>query len=306
MNIGDLLRFFRKNNKQLQKEIASDKQSTSDYSRTEKNFHNKIFNLVDDNLDNLSVSWEEFILMSNLGQKQRKLKELFNYCVLHPSNLDKKEKLIKKYLELEPDPSINLWESSFYVIIKRFLYNEWSEIEQLTDSEIDLYYNYLVSRSFYSHYDYSLILNLVSFFNKKETSILIKRCFPVKMKTRRPHQTKIITYNILRNIITTRLNENDYDSARTYIAYAKREDIDLKNYSYRMHIKYLENLVDFLDTTDSSYYKKIYRYVDVLKDIGDLKEASEIENEVKELIDNKGQGIREFKRDHAINLIKEG
>lgn len=306
MYIGDLLRFFRKNNNQLQKQIASEKQSTSDYSRTEKNCHNKLFTLVDDNLNKLSITWEEFILMSDLGKVERELTELFNYCLSHPNNKSKKQKLLNIFYNLEKNPSVCLQDASFYVVIKRFFASEWDEIRQLSDAEIESYYNYLVKRNFYTHYDYSLILNLVSFFDKKQTNILLKRSFPLKNENRRPHKTRVFAYNILRNIITTRLNENDYESARLSIAYAQRQDIGLKNYSYRMHIQYLHNLVDFLETTEPKYYKKIYRYVDVLKDIGDFKEAEEIEEEVKELINNKGKKITRFRKDHPINLFKEG
>lgn len=305
MKTGEILRFFRKNNKQKQKEVLPFEMSLSVYSRIESDKQSINFEDLQQTLESLCITPEEFIAFSDADCKQRKFIELFNYCGSHLENQTKKKQLLSYYNLYMSDNNLPLTEYSNLIAIKRFFGVHWDEVEQLKKDEVQNIVNYISNRLFLTYYDYNILLNISSLLSVEQSNAVIHKALPIKKENKRSRKTKVFAYNIARNLITAMLYEGEFQSARKYIELAKMQDVELANYNYRMHIQYLQNLLDYLETGNAKYHEKIMHYIHTLEDIGDHITVNDINKEVRSLTHQKGNGISLWNDVHPITIFKE-
>ena len=303
MNIGDTLRFFRTQSNFTQKEMLPNNSDPSTYSRIENNKRPARLTDIQDILDKLSINPEEFFSFSSIDEKQEEFRNLYYYCGAHLDNHSKKKKLVLYYEELSNNPNKNLREVSNYVAIKNFFYEYWVEIDDITVEETNMLFDYLIKKKIYFHYDYILISNLMSHFNVKQADLIIARAIPINIEEKRDHLTKKFAYNALINLISIRLHDKDYERAGRYIRLAKKQDKLNNNYSYRMNLQYLSNLLSYLEKGEPIYMEHIYDFIHILEDIGDYAHASNIKKELKSLTHY--TGANENHRRYPTALIKE-
>ncbi|WP_321382681.1 hypothetical protein [uncultured Enterococcus sp.] len=287
MKTSDLLRLYRSNNKQKQKELVG-AEHVSNYSRIETGLRQINIDEFKTIKDNLSITAEEFVRMSDLDKEQEEFIQLYRYCLSHPKNKEKQKKLLSKYYFDKDIRKLSLREMSNYVAIKRLLSSLYTEVEELSALELDFICEYIMKRDFLTHYDYNILMNISSLISREKADIIIRKAFPVKYEDHRPYKTIIFAYGIIRNFITYRIYEYDYDSALKYIKLAKNQQFNSSNYEHRMHIQYLENLVYYLQTGKKDYSDKISRYIRLLEDIGDVANAKEVDLEFEQVNREKG------------------
>ncbi|MGC6767853.1 helix-turn-helix domain-containing protein [Enterococcus sp. LJL51] len=302
MNIGDTLRFFRSKLNYTQKEMLSNHSDPSSYSRIENGKQAIRINELEQILDRLSVTTEEFLSFSSQDDEQQIFRELFYYCALHLENKVKKKKLLDYYELLKRNNTRSLRELSNYMGIKNYFHQRWEEVDPISDQEITLVFNYLIAKSYYIQYDFVLMSNTMHLFNSKQVDLLFNRVYPIKDEEKRDTTTKKFAYNVILNVISMKLYERDYNAAEKFILLAKKLDRSSKNYSYRMNLQYLNNLLNYLKTGDLAYINKVYQFINLLEDIGDNFHASQINAEVKVLI----YDINDIKSsDYKVGLIKD-
>ncbi|MBM7688412.1 transcriptional regulator [Enterococcus ureilyticus] len=302
MNLGDTLRFIRTKKDIKQKEMLPNHQDSSTYSRIENNQRFVKLNDLATILKQLNIQSEEFFSLTSLDDHQETFNYLYYYCGNHPNNKASKKKLLDIYYQIDSKTYRNIQEISNYYAIKCYFHTIWEEVSSITLDEINVIYSTLSNTKYYFCFEYKLLSNLISFFNPQQTKILIQKAYPIKDEDNRDYTTKKFAYNTLINAITVTLYNKDYDSTRKYIKIAKTLDKSNSNYSYRMNLKYLENLTDWLLTGEIKYMQQINNFITILSDIGDTTHANNIKQEVKELTHSKDSNENVL---YAIGLIKE-
>ncbi|MEI5990629.1 hypothetical protein A5881_002134 [Enterococcus termitis] len=80
------------------------------------------------------------------------------------------------------------------------------------------------------------------------------------------------------------------------------QDKERKNINYRIHLKYLENLLDYVTIGDYQYMQRIQEYIHLLKDIGDTVLADQISTDVKLVLTDINNHID--KKDFPVIFVK--
>ena len=300
MNTGETLQFIRKKKNLTQKEILPDHIDTSTYSRIEAQKRPIRINDLQEILNTMSVAPEEFFSLGSLDNEQQQFRHLFYYCGAHLENKAKKAKLLDYYSKLKNCQNMNLRQLSNYIAIKNFFSAHWSEVEQITQTDTTHVFNLLIEKNFYFQYDYLLLSNLITHFNLKQSELLMNKAYPIELEELRDSTTKKFAYNVLLNLISICLHNSDYDRAYKYIELAKKQDKGATNYSFRMNLKYLENLTDYLTKGETKYMKQVYNFIENIEDIGDFSYAESVKKEVKNLTYNVDKN-----KDYTIALIKD-
>ncbi|MFD1901293.1 hypothetical protein GQR36_17180 [Enterococcus termitis] len=191
---------------------------------------------------------------------------------------------------------------SNYYAIKSYFHKFWDEVEEISNEEIDIIYNQLSQAKYFFGFEYKLLCNTISFFSKEQAKILIQKAYPIENESIRDYTTKKFAYNTLINLISITLHQKDYDLTKKYISIAKKSDKTNTNYSFRMNLKYLENLTNWIETGEPKYMQQITNFISILEDIGDFEHANNVKVEVKELTHHKD---KDTKAPYAVGLIKE-
>lgn len=300
MEIYEALRFFRKKLNFTQKEILPDV-DPSVYSRIESGKQELKINDLKRILDSLSLLPEEVFSMAPLSKDQQKFHFLFTNCAENLHGENRKDDLINYYHELS-DKNKDLRELSNYFAIKSYFAQVWSEVDEIGVEELDNIFTMLSNKEYYQHYDYIIIRNAMRILEKEKADILIKKIFSTKKNKLETEPMDDAFYYILLNATTTRIYEKDYTSAKKYIHLAKMQDKERKNINYRIHLKYLENLLDYITIGDYQYIQRIQEYIHLLKDIGDLVLANQISTDVKLVLDGIDEHID--KKDYPVIFVK--
>lgn len=276
MKIHETLRTFRKKLGFTQKEMLTDV-DPSVYSRIESGKQELKVSDLKKIMNTLSLSPEEVFSSAPWDEEQQYYRILFSYCAENLADQDKKKELLDYYFELSAKNK-NLRELSNYFAIKNFFSQTWAEINPITPEELEGLYQVLVHKEYFQHYDYSIIRTAVRFFEKEKTDLLIKKIFlSPNIQTPLANDS---SYYILINAATARIYEKEYYLARKYIQLAKKQDKKRKNLNYRIKLKYLENLLDYLTVGDYQYMQRIQEYIHLVKDIGDIDLARQINMDI--------------------------
>ncbi|OJG93535.1 hypothetical protein RV15_GL000137 [Enterococcus silesiacus] len=231
-------------------------------------------------LNSLSLLPEEVFTIAPLNEDQQKFHILFSNCAEDLRGENRKEELINYYLELS-NKNKDLRELSNYFAIKSYFAQLWDEVDEVSEDELNDIFTMVVNKDYYQHYDYIIIRNAMRILEKEKADILIEKIFLTKKNKSQAKVMDDAFYYILLNATTTRIYEKEYTSARKYIHLAKMQDKERKNFNYRIHLKYLENLLDYITIGDYQYMQRIQEYIHLLKDIGDTVVADQISTDVK-------------------------
>lgn len=260
-------------------------------------------NELEEILSQISINVEEFFSFTTFDKEQEDFRESFYYCGAHLENKSTKHKLLTYFYSLKDKEKQTLRERSNYIAIKNYFAAHWDEVEPLTAEEIAETFQFLSSKSFYLQYDYIITANLIRFFSPKEADLLLARMFPIKYEERRDFTTKKFAYNILINLISMRLYAKDYESAQKYIRLAKKQDRHSENYSFKLNLQYLSNLLDYIIEGEPIYMERVYDFIHLLENTGDTLQAEQVKKEVKMLIHERDS--EKMLRDYSVGLLKE-
>ncbi|MGX7245263.1 helix-turn-helix domain-containing protein [Enterococcus quebecensis] len=303
MNIIDTLRFFRLKLKLTQKEMMPEYIDPSTYSKIESERRALKINELEEILSHISVNSEEFFRFATFDKEQQDFRKYFYYCANHLENKSTKQKLLSYYFSLKNKEEKTLRELSNYIAIKNFFHDHWDEVEELTQKEIASTLDGLLNKSFYLQYDYAITNNLIRFFNAKEADLLITKMFPIKYEEQRDFTTKKFAHSILINLITLKLYAKDYEGAEKYIRLAKKQDKQNENYNFKLNLQYLTNLLNYLLEGEPVYMERVYDFIHLLENAGDVTHATNVKKEVKMLTHERDS--ENLLNNYTIGLLKE-
>ncbi|MCA5014036.1 MULTISPECIES: hypothetical protein [unclassified Enterococcus] len=178
----------------------------------------------------------------------------------------------------------------------------WKEVEGISKEDIEIIYNELSNVKYFFGFEYKLLSNTITFFSTDQVTHLIQKAYPIDNERKRDYTTKKFAYNTLINLISITLHRKEYNLTRKYINIAKDLDKTNSNYSFRMNLKYLENLTNWIETGEPKYMQQITNFITILEDIGDLEHAKNVKDEVKNLTHHKDI---DSKAPYSVGLLKE-
>lgn len=287
MNIGKTLYYFRKNRNLKQREIL-DYSSSSIYSKIESNQQEIKLTELLYFLKKTEITTEEFFEYMDLNKEQEIFRKLFKKSSQNIDDLYLKKQVCSFDFEWENVAHKTLQELSNYVVIHLFFSKHWSDIDPLSEKQLDYIYKLLSSKSVYFQYDYILLANTIFLFNDNQAEYLFKKAFPIKKDQVCSSTTKSFVSSIMNNIVTKSLHSKRYSSARFYISVAKTQEERINDIGYKIIINYLENLTNHMITGKYVYLEKVYACIKLLKDIREVELANAIELEVESLTVKEG------------------
>lgn len=303
LNIIETLRFFRLKLKLTQKEMMSDYTDPSTYSKIESGKRSLKVNELEEILNQTSINVDEFFSFTTFDKQQQDFRETFYYCGAHLENKSTKQKLLNYYFSVKDKEKKSLRELSNYIGIKNFFNAHWDEVDPVTIEEITDIFEDLLNKTFYIQYDYIITANLIRFFSAKQADLLLARMFPIKYEDQRDFTTKKFAHNILINLISMRLYAKDYESAERYIRLAKKQDKQNENYSFKLNLQYLTNLLNYIIEGEPVYMERVYDFIHLLENTGDTLQAEQVKKEVKMLTHERDS--EKMLNSYAVGLIKE-
>ncbi|ALS37858.1 transcriptional regulator with XRE-family HTH domain [Enterococcus rotai] len=303
MNIIETLRFFRLKLKLTQKEMMSDYTDPSTYSKIESGKRSLKVNELEEILNQTSINVDEFFSFTTFDKQQQDFRETFYYCGAHLENKSTKQKLLNYYFGVKDKEKKSLRELSNYIAIKNFFNAHWDEVDPVTLEEIKEIFEDLLNKTFYIQYDYIITANLIRFFSAKQADLLLARMFPIKYEDQRDFTTKKFAHNILINLISMRLYAKDYESAERYIRLAKKQDKQNENYSFKLNLQYLTNLLNYILEGEPVYMERVYDFIHLLENTGDTLQAEQVKTEVKMLTHERDS--EKMLKSYAVGLLKE-
>lgn len=307
MNIGETLKFIRKNKKHSQREISKGYLDRTTYSRIENDERSVRVNDLQGVLNRMSINVHEFFSLARFDLEQQQFRVLFNDCSEEPKDEKMKKQLLAYYKKLAIKPVKNLRELSNQLAIKNGFHEHWSEIPEISTSDCELVYRLLSKKSYYFQYDYVLLANMIPYFSEQQVSVLVTNAFPIKDEEKRDERTKSSALNALLNLIHVRIYEGEWLLVKKYLKLAKKQSGFLKSYKHRLDLSYFDNLFTYLLKKEPKALEKTQLFIKVAEDIGDQHKADAMRNELHLLIQKQNEKSIETKSSrYPINLIKEG
>ncbi|WP_313624341.1 helix-turn-helix transcriptional regulator [Microbacterium sp.] len=283
MEIEEALYFFRKNKGLKQKEILHYTDS-SVYSRIENGKKFLKYSELRTILKNLSVPLVEFSEYLDDDLEQKKFRQLMREYNASPTSSEVKQKLVDYYSAITFSSSLDSALMSNYIGLKLLFYPSWKEIDPIKQSELNVIFNLLNDKEYFFQYDYALLAHTIFLFDKKKRKQLATKALPIKNIHLRNTATKEFIKNMLNNLITTFLREEEYEQSLYYLSLESSQSEDSHDLSYIIVLNYLTNLTKYLMTKEPIYKQKIEETINYLNSIGETKFASSIEREVTALI----------------------
>ncbi|OJG68669.1 hypothetical protein RV09_GL000068 [Enterococcus moraviensis] len=275
----------------------------STYSKIESNTRSLKVSELEEILGHISINSEEFFTFATFDKEQQHFRKYYYYCATHLENKTTKQKLLTYYFSLKDKEKKTLRELSNYIAIKNFFHGNWEEVESLTSEEISKTFKHLLDKSFYLQYDYVITNNLIRFINTKQQDLLISKLFPINYEEQRDFTTKKFAHNILINLISLRLYAKDYASAEKYIKLAKKQDKQNENYSFKLNLQYLNNLLNYLLEGEPHYMERVYDFIHLLENAGDIMQAQEVKKEVKMLTHERDS--KKMLSSYSVGILKD-
>lgn len=299
MNIGQALKFVRTALGLTQKQVETEYIDSTAYSRIERGKRSIRLNDLQDMLKIMGVHSLEFLSLIHFESDSDEIRELFNYCSNHQEDSISKEQLLQHYYRIEKDQEVSLREFSHYIGIKNMFHQYWSEVGPVNGSDIDQAYHLLKEKTYYFRDDYVLLSNIVRFFSKDQGNRIIAKAFPLQHAHRRDNETKKFAYHSLLNWITARIHERDYTGAKEAIDIAQLQKEFLYSYYFRLNLQYLSDLLNYLKTGKHVYYEKIVNFIHILENIGHIRHAQAVSQELELLT----HGADKSKNEETVSLM---
>ncbi|MBO0422731.1 helix-turn-helix domain-containing protein [Enterococcus plantarum] len=294
INYNQALKQIRKAKKTKISEISIGKSRYS-YSRIEKG-DTKI-NLEDltQILDNLEISFNEYLMFANYGDPLPEYRRLLNRCVSSPDNSFYKSELLAKYYIPKNIKQKNKLERLFLVGIVGNFSSRWEEVKPLTSDKIIYIFDKLINQSFYSEYDYLIAINLIPMLSIDMLDSLVNALYPIQYKEQR--ETDLIQkfYLMIMNIVSFAIYNLDYKKALYYINLIENDINVEENYYLKISILYHKNVVLRFLKKDTFYIEKARQVIKLVYDLGDNSLAQAYEKELNELIEDPSYYLNNFK-----------
>ncbi|MBL1229059.1 helix-turn-helix transcriptional regulator [Enterococcus sp. BWB1-3] len=287
MNVAEALKFIRTKRKLTQKQMKTKYIDPSAYSRIEGNKRSVRMNDLQDLLKIMSINTSEFFSIVNLDNDLQGMKDLYYYCAYNLDDKTSKRRLVNEYEKLVEKNCKSLKDFAQYIGIKSYFSQFWKEIESINDFDVTEVYKILCEKEYFFQADYILLTNIIPYFTKEQGAMILSNAFPVKDIELRDYETKKFASRVLLNWITTRLYENDFDTAKIFIKIAKNQTEFNYDYSYKLNVQYLSDLLNLLLTGEPDYYDSILSFISILENVGDIVQAKAVREEVKLLTHNR-------------------
>ncbi|MEB7427752.1 hypothetical protein NGC25_10730 [Enterococcus faecalis] len=304
MNALTPLRFFRKKRKINQADMLPHR-NTKAYQRLEYGETEISFNDLLVCLNSLQLTPEEYFNMIEIEKNMPilEIEKQLKKCTQNPNNINEKNKLIDHYKKLKSIETKNSMEMALYNDIKSYFSTLWHEIEPINNKDIDNMLKIIKKNSYYTYYDYRMIVNTIILFSKEDTNFIYKKMFPIEDIENRTFRTLYVAYLFYPNRITRAIYDADFNTANKLIQLAEQENVSPNNYYFHQKMKYLKNLVLYLTTKENIYYAKILEVILFFEECKNFELAEDLKQETDNLANGYKYSIEDGNIVQIFNLL---
>lgn len=284
MNALTPLRFFRKKRKVNQVDMLPHR-NTKAYQRLEHGETSISFNDLLVCLNSLQLTPEEYFNMIEI-EKNMPILEIENQlkkCTQDHTNITEKKILIDHYKKLKSIENKNSMEMALYNDIKSCFSTLWHEIDPIDKKDIEHMLKIIEKNSYYTYYDYRMIVNTIILFSAEDSNFIHKKMFPITDSENRTFRTLYVAYLFYPNRITRTIYDKDFNTAKELIQLAEQENVSPTNYYFHQKMKYLKNLVFYLETKENTYYAKILEVILFFEECKNFELAKDLKKEADNL-----------------------
>lgn len=263
------------------------KENTSKYSRIENGSTSLKLDQLEEFMEVLEISPEEFFYMAYIKNSLSEFKSEFRNAVRYNNSKSTEDFFITKYFPKNPNiESMSKLELCYYCMIKNHFFTQRSEIDGMTQEEVRYVLSMLRNNHYQLFYDYTIALNAMKFMNEEQIDKLIAAMIPIEDREMRPSDLINSGFNLLTNAIAYNIYNLNYRKASYYVAQAETLVNYTSGYYSKINLEYSKCLVNNFLFKDSSYIEKARNIIQTTRNIGDQFTANEMEKELNLLIND--------------------
>lgn len=233
-------------------------------------------------IDFLGINEREFFSYAIFNDPSTDFAKTIRKASLRDDPMLKKH-IINNFFIKEYQFSHSSKELAYYYTVKGHFGKRW-KIGDLTENELNHIFIHLTSQKYYGYYEYLLYANVIPFFDTKRAISISKHILPIDEEFLRDHDTKRYAYSGLINTISIIMYKREYKIALELIELAEKMDVNNTNYYFRFSVQYFKNIIFYVETKDMEYHSKIHNFIDLVRDVGDIEIADQMEAEVKKIL----------------------
>lgn len=299
--ISEYIKLLRQKKKIKQYMLLPEK-SKSQSSKVESNDVVFTIELLQELCNNLGLTMEEFIHITETDSSEEQLLHEYRFCLKYLDKQPEKQNLLNKFNVLyskEPQ-DLTLKESRLIFTIRATLGLFWKEIPKLDKLTVLNMYKDLIKQDFYSQYDYMVLCNGATLFTLTQLKSLVKKAYPVYLNQKRNNVTKVYATMFMMNVIDIFINHKQYQKALFYSDVLLRHTDIHRDYYTNINIQYMRNICLGFLNHDSKQFDKAFELLDILRKIGDSNAADQLETGLRKMLENpdiflNNQGIEYIK-----------
>lgn len=287
MTILNLLKKIRTTKRIKQADMMDSKENASKYSRIENGSTSLKLDQLEDFINTLEMSPDEFFHMAYTENSLAKFKFDLRNDIRSNASKVTEGYYIKKYFPKHSDiKRMTKLELCYYCIIKNHFFTLRPDIDGMTDEEVRYVLSILRNNHYQLFYDYTIALNAMKFMNGEQIDKLIDAMVPIEDRDIRTPDLINTAFNLLTNAISYNIYNLNYRKASYYVAQAETLVNYTTGYYSKINLEYSKCMVNNFLFKDSTYIQKARNVIQTTRDIGDHFTANEMEKELNILINH--------------------
>lgn len=287
ITILNLLKKLRTAKRIKQTDMMDSKENASKYSRIENGTTSLKVDQLEDFMDILEISPEEFFHMAYIKNSLSKFKADYRIAVRYNTSVEEKDSFVDKYFPKNTNiKSMSKLELCYYCMINSHFFTLRDDIVGLSPEEVRYILSLLRNNHYQLFYDYTIALNTMKFMNEEQIDKIIAAMIPIEDRDIRPSDLINTAFNLLTNAISYNIYNLNYRKASYYVAQAETLVNYTTGYYSKINLEYSKCMVNNFLFKDSTYIQKARNVIQTTRDIGDSFTANEMERELNILIND--------------------
>ena len=293
MEIHEVIKEIRINSKIPQKNMLKNI-SKSTYSKIERGAVDLKFDTLLKISERLGVTLRE-LLDYGVEDEAMLFRQDQNKCFDNINDIAMKTSFLNKYFPNKDIP-IELMspkELAYFCAITTVFNGYWEEVPIYSSNTIEKIVNILFSKSFYTQFDYQILMNIIMFTTYEESKKLVHLMFPIFKIDNRIRVLKNQANRAILNRISVLIYQLKYEEALEFVEFAE-ENIDFKeDYFLALSFEYHKNLVNRFILRNTLYIERARQVITMMRRISTQLVADTYEFELNNLSDNPSYYLNE-------------
>lgn len=286
MDIHEVIKKIRTNLKISQSNMFED-MSKSTYSKIERGAVELKYDTLIQICNRLGISLTE-LLQYGFQDEPLLVRNELNKCFDNIDDISLKKNFLANYYPEEGTlvEAMTTRQLAYYCAITTVFHEYWQEVPCYTATTIKKIVNILEIKSFYTQFDYQILMNIIMFTTYEQTKKLLNQMYPISDWDKRIAILKNQGIRAVLNRISTLIYKQEYDEALEIIQFAE-DNIDFtEDYFLALSFEYHKNIVDRFILRNTLYIERARQVITMMRRISSKEVADTYEFELNNLADN--------------------